>query len=314
MVFVYSCYVVIPLMNSIRFSYAQRRIPLSLGQDIEQGSARYDPDDLFHTTNDSIKREFLDDMQHAERHREVTRFAALCFCMELVSFLDVFQAFKSCVYREMLASISQPLSSTPLVDSADSGAISELQSIAKSASTQSTSHRLAGVRSINSKDLTAHSSVPRAAASPRTSVVLGGRNLAQAIFNRDSLKTVLWSRRKAPSQPNKQGADAIPQTSANLQSLATGIAKTMAQAFPDQGIGGYTEFSESLRESLCALINTFILPESPLALNVTSNIVSAAHLYLGGGSITYSIVDQVAREAINSLYFNVYVRYHQLRG
>ncbi|KAJ2114606.1 hypothetical protein IW146_002966 [Coemansia sp. RSA 922] len=333
MALVYTCYAVIPLVKSIWFSYAQRRrIASGAGDNVEHGgSAHYDPDDLFQTTNDSAKREFLDDMQHADKHGEVKRFAALCFCSELVSFLDVFQAFKNCVYQDMLASVSRPVSSAQVGNSADlGGAISELQSSVSS--TQSTNQSVVNgagqsmysgaARSMYNGTArsmynggTARSSESRAAASPRTSMVLGGKNLAQAIFNRDGLRSALRPKRKQRKQHNQvnrqEAADEHSQTSANLRSLTTGIAKTMAQAFPDQGIGGHTEFAESLREPLCALINTFVLPESPLALNVASNIVSAARSYLGGGAITYSTIDQVVGEAINLLYSNVYVRYHQ---
>ncbi|KAJ2054770.1 hypothetical protein GGI17_006800 [Coemansia sp. S146] len=320
MALVYTCYAVIPLVDSMRFSYAQRRrVASNLGEDVEHGSAHYDPDDLFQTTNDSAKRAFLDDMQHADKHGEVKRFAALCFCSELVSFLDVFQAFKNCVYQDMLASVSRPVSSAQAVNSVDLGARSEFQSTVSTQSTNQSAPSMAA-RSMHNGAAqsmynggTARSSESRAAAaSIRTSMVLGRKNLAQAIFNRDGLRSVLRPKRKRHNQTNRQEADEPSQTGANLQSLTTGIAKTMAQAFPDQGISGCTEFAESLREPLCALIDTFVLPESPLALNVPGNIVGAARSYLGGGTITYSIIDQVGGEAINLLYSNVYVRYHQL--
>ncbi|KAJ2015554.1 hypothetical protein GGI14_004202, partial [Coemansia sp. S680] len=279
MALTYTCYAVIPLVESIRFSYAQRRrIASGAGDNVEHGgSGHYDPDDLFQTANDSAKREFLDDMQHADKHGEVKRFAALCFCSELVSFLDVFQAFKNCVYQDMLASVSRPVSSAQVGNSADlGGAISELQSSVSS--TQSTNQSVVNgagqsmysgaARSMYNGTArsmynggTARSSESRAAASPRTSMVLGGKNLAQAIFNRDGLRSALRPKRKQRKQHNQanrqEAADEHSQTSANLRSLTTGIAKTMAQAFPDQGIGGHTEFAESLREPLCALINTF---------------------------------------------------------
>ncbi|KAJ2742331.1 hypothetical protein GGI19_006832, partial [Coemansia pectinata] len=282
MALVYTCYAVIPLVDSIRFSYAQRRrLASNLGEDVEHGSAHYDPDDLFQTTNDSAKRAFLDDMQHADKHGEVKRFAALCFCSELVSFLDVFQAFKNCVYQDMLASVSRPVSSAQAGNSADFGARSELQSTASTQSTNQSVPSMAARSMYNGG--TARSSESRAAAvSARTSVVLGRKNLAQAIFNRDGLRSVLRPKRKRHNQTNRQEADESSQTGANLQSLTTGITKTMTQAFPDQGISGCTEFTESLREPLCALIDTFILPESPLALNVPGNIVSAARSYIGG--------------------------------
>ncbi|KAJ2484255.1 hypothetical protein IWW37_006176, partial [Coemansia sp. RSA 2050] len=261
MVFVYTCHTVIPLINSIRFSYSQRarhqqrrrwqeqrrqeqrrqerQMSSSLGPDAEHGSAQHDPGDLFQAANDSVKQEFLDDMRNADKHGEVKRFAALCFCTELVSFLDVFQAFKNCVYQDMLASVSRPLSSARLADSADPGAMAEPQSVANTTgSTQSPSQSAA--RSINNYSKSVPSSESRAAASPRTSVAVGCSKLAQVIFNRDSLKSVLRPKRKAPGQANRQDAGETPQTSANLQNLAAGIAKTMAQAFPDQGISGLT--------------------------------------------------------------------------
>ncbi|KAJ1817778.1 hypothetical protein LPJ60_004665, partial [Coemansia sp. RSA 2675] len=104
MVFVHTCYTVIPLINSIRLSYSQRarqqeqerQMSADMGLDEEHSSAHYDPNDLFQAASDSTKKDFLKDMRNADKHEEVNKFAALCFCTELVSFLDVFQAFKIC--------------------------------------------------------------------------------------------------------------------------------------------------------------------------------------------------------------------------
>ncbi|KAJ2695140.1 hypothetical protein H4218_005332, partial [Coemansia sp. IMI 209128] len=262
MVFVHTCYTVIPLINSIRLSYSQRarqqeqerQMSADMGLDEEHSSAHYDPNDLFQAASDSTKKDFLKDMRNADKHEEVNKFAALCFCTELVSFLDVFQAFKICVYQDTLASVSRPLSSGQLGDSADPCATVELQLVADIGSTQSPG-QMTAQSTTNNGEL-------QAAVSPRTSVVVGRSKLAQAIFNCGSLKSVLRSKRKAPEQESQQDTGETPQTNNNLQNLAAGIAKTMALAFPDQGISRDTEFSESLREPLSALIDTFILPES----------------------------------------------------
>ncbi|KAJ2583522.1 hypothetical protein GGH95_000954, partial [Coemansia sp. RSA 1836] len=71
MLFVYTCHVVIPLINSVRLSFARRRLASRSNQDVEQDSALLDSNDLFQAAKDSLKREFLDDMQNAEKHEEV---------------------------------------------------------------------------------------------------------------------------------------------------------------------------------------------------------------------------------------------------
>ncbi|KAJ2461506.1 hypothetical protein GGF42_000147 [Coemansia sp. RSA 2424] len=313
MVFVYTCHVVVPLISSVRLSFARRRLASRSNQDVEQDSVLLDSNDLFQVANDSLKREFLDDMQNADKHEEVKRFAASCFCTELVLFLDVFQALKHCVYRDMLATISGSQSNVQLRSNVNSGARSESHSIATTASTRSTSLSTPnwGVRNMYD-EVTTRSSESRAAAPARTSLVLGRKNLAHALFKRGAFKSMLRPKRKLHDQSSKQNTTGNPQTSAYLQSLTTGITKTMEQAFPEQDIGGYTEFPESMREPLCALINTFILPESPLAINVNSSVVGAAREYLDGGAIAYAVVDQACREVIDLLYSNVYVRYRQL--
>ncbi|KAJ2885205.1 hypothetical protein IWW38_005346, partial [Coemansia aciculifera] len=244
-VFVYTCYVVIPLISSVRFSAARRRMALNSGQDTEQGSVAFDPDDLFHAGNDTIKREFLNDMQTTGKHQEVKRFAASCFCTELVSFLDVLQAFKNCVYQDMLTSTLQQQSSAHLDNNANSEPRIEIQSIATTTSTQGSnvSAQNWGVQSMFNEPTT-HSSESQAAISARTSLVHGHKDFAHALFNRDSIRSALRPKRKHPSRPSKHSTSVYNQANANLQSLTAGITKTMAHAFPEQGINGQTEFSE----------------------------------------------------------------------
>ncbi|KAJ2744548.1 hypothetical protein GGI20_002892, partial [Coemansia sp. BCRC 34301] len=197
MVFVYTCYVVIPLINSIRFSRARRQILSRSTHLVEQGSVVANPDDLFQAADDSLRREFLDDMQSADKHEEVKSFAASCFCAELVSFLDVFQAFKNCVYKDMLAKISTQQLSVQLGSSANVEAISELDSISTTMSTQNSNSSVPnwGVQSLYD-EITTRSSESRAAASVRTSLVLGHKNLAHAIFNRDNFGSGRRAKRK----------------------------------------------------------------------------------------------------------------------
>ncbi|KAJ1959547.1 hypothetical protein GGI12_004280 [Dipsacomyces acuminosporus] len=83
----------------------------------------------------------------------------------------------------------------------------------------------------------------------------------------------------------------------------------MSRAFPDQGINSFTAVSENLREHLTAIINTFVLPEAPLAINIPSSMVNATRAYLAGGQLTFGMIDRVKDHVVDLLYSNVYIRY-----
>ncbi|KAJ2100577.1 hypothetical protein GGI16_003669 [Coemansia sp. S142-1] len=99
--------------------------------------------------------------------------------------------------------------------------------------------------------------------------------------------------------------------SENLASLSSSISATMAHAFPEYSISDDTLISERLRCVLKTVVRTFMLPESPLAINVPHAVVCTFRDYLLGGPATFGMMEQVKEEVVNLLYSNVYIRYRQ---
>ncbi|KAJ2391267.1 hypothetical protein H4S02_001425, partial [Coemansia sp. RSA 2611] len=66
-----------------------------------------------------------------------------------------------------------------------------------------------------------------------------------------------------------------------------------------------------LRSTLSAIIKTFILPESLLAINATDDVVAACRSYLTGDDIALGILDSAKDQVLDLLYTNVYLRFRQ---
>ncbi|KAJ2642034.1 hypothetical protein GGF44_001851 [Coemansia sp. RSA 1694] len=114
-----------------------------------------------------------------------------------------------------------------------------------------------------------------------------------------------------PAHGSGSQANLAAALSDNLASLSSSITATMTRAFPEYDISDDTLISERLRDVLKTIVRTFMLPESPLAINVPHAIVSSFRAYLLGSPATFGMVERVKEEVINLLYSNVYIRYRQ---
>ncbi|KAJ2583521.1 hypothetical protein GGH95_000953 [Coemansia sp. RSA 1836] len=115
-----------------------------------------------------------------------------------------------------------------------------------------------------------------------------------------------------PAHGSGSQANLAAALSDNLASLSSSITATMTRAFPEYDISDDTLISERLRDVLKTIVRTFMLPESPLAINVPHAIVSSFRAYLLGSPATFGMVERVKEEVINLLYSNVYIRYRQV--
>ncbi|KAJ2124546.1 hypothetical protein IW147_001715 [Coemansia sp. RSA 720] len=100
LLFVHTCFTVIPVVKSIRFQQLQKR-----GQrDTQQ---MHDDSFLANVGSNRLaaaqtsKQSFLVALQNTNEHQKLERFAKACMCAELMSFLDIYLAFKSCIYHNL---------------------------------------------------------------------------------------------------------------------------------------------------------------------------------------------------------------------
>ncbi|KAJ2317964.1 hypothetical protein IWW52_002828 [Coemansia sp. RSA 2704] len=108
---------------------------------------------------------------------------------------------------------------------------------------------------------------------------------------------------------NKQAFLAAIQDGAEFERIKK--VESLQQAFPTKGFDRSTPAPERLRSTLSAIIKTFILPESLLAINATDDVVAACRSYLTGDDIALGILDSAKDQVLDLLYTNVYLRFRQ---
>ncbi|KAI8326474.1 hypothetical protein GQ54DRAFT_307470 [Martensiomyces pterosporus] len=301
---VYTYFIVIPTIVSIRFGRKQRRGSLDTERAQEDGIPG-GASDQAHSQGSLSKQSFLAAMQDTSEHEKIRRFANSCFCTELVSFLDVYLAFKASIYLDIQDGIAQAaLISQNHHDRGSADLHSPPPSIATAKSSRG-SLEDAPLRS------SPHSSKSHKS-TDRMHHAKSQRHLKLLLSSKEShVQRKRESRYPEPKQIEAAEAKTPAIINANLASLAVGIAESMAHAFPHLGITSGTLVSENLRIPLSAIIRTFILPESPLAINTSSNVVASSRKYLTGGQVAFGLLDGVKDEIVSLLYSNVYLRYRQ---
>ncbi|KAJ2721433.1 hypothetical protein H4S00_002975, partial [Coemansia sp. D1744] len=95
----------------------------------------------------------------------------------------------------------------------------------------------------------------------------------------------------------------------DLTSIDTGIVETIEHEFPQYGASYATPVPEDLRDKLVAIVKTFILPDSPLEINLSSQIVAQSQAFVAGEPMACGVLDEIKNEVIDMLYSNVYIRY-----
>ncbi|KAJ1829209.1 hypothetical protein LPJ56_000554 [Coemansia sp. RSA 2599] len=318
-VFTHSLFITQPLVKSIRLAQAQRRNAGSSRQepvqDLEQHLATRCKSAL-----DGVSRQsLLFALQDSAEHEGIRRFAEICFCIEMVTFLDVYQAFKKCALQVMqdsqanealsgnqehcessdfaIPSAAPSIVVTESINPAHEGSEGHFESPADSNifsysaishSTTRHSHRGHSCEPARSPRLLSRHNLP--------SMLVSGRDHA------DSSRTRLSRAKKQWTEVNEK----------NIQRFSVGIVDMLRQAFPSSGVDKSTAVAEHLRPKLCEILKTFILPDSPLELNVDARIVLSAKNYIkGGGSFSYHEIDEIKEVVIDLLYSNVYVRFRQ---
>lgn len=247
MVFSYTMNICVPLINSIRFARAKRRGSLDTRQIAS------------HAMN---KQLFLVSLDNAREHEKIKKFAASCFCSELVTFLYVLQAFKKTAITQLA-----PTNENRSNDLAETTTSSRLSNLFNK---------------------------PAAAA------------VKKSLFGNDVIREE-GGVTETPTPPLH-----IAKESYRQESLTTGIVDTIGYICPQvPPITANTLIPEPLHRKLNAIVQTFLLPESPLAINIGSSIIEAAR---SPETMTYGHLDSAANEVIDMLYNNVYLRYRQQQG
>ncbi|KAJ1902444.1 hypothetical protein LPJ66_000055 [Kickxella alabastrina] len=283
-VFVHILFIMVPLVKSIKFSRMHKNSIQHAENNSESGDVRLSDASLT-IPRDTTRQAFLTAMQTPDDHEKIRHFAKSCFCTEMITFLDVYLAFKCCVFQDMQsrhAARDQELlenanSSVGISPAAPSIIIAKSNIATDDAilHQQSPANRMSNPVSICSCD------------TPRT------KNSGMPVH--------IW-RQKLRKQRTAQD-------NANIHNPFIGIVDTMKQVYPDKSIDGSTMVVESLRPKLDAIISTFILPNSPLELNIDSHIIDASKSYIKGGQIPYDLIDQAKDQMVELLYSNVYIRF-----
>ncbi|KAJ2313621.1 hypothetical protein IWW54_001406 [Coemansia sp. RSA 2705] len=105
--------------------------------------------------------------------------------------------------------------------------------------------------------------------------------------------------------------EVLSSATTDLVSLDVGIVETIGHAFPQYGASYSTPVSDSLRDKVDAVVNTFILPDSPWEINLSSRLVEQSQEFVDGGPMPCGLLDEIKNEVVDLLYSNVYIRYRQ---
>ncbi|KAJ1879390.1 hypothetical protein LPJ57_002863 [Coemansia sp. RSA 486] len=316
-VFTHTLFITQPLIKSIRFSQSQKKGAVNAAQEPDQG-LELDLATRCKSALDGVSRQsLLFALQNSTEHEAIRRFAESCLCIEMVTFLDVYQAFKKCAFQvlqdnqtnEALSANDEPCSNSNfaipsaapsiVVTESMDAELGDMEHIDTPASSKIFSF------SAISHSSTGNSHRAHSNESGRTPSRLGRRNLPSMLLSgldhTDSKKTRSSRIRRRRDEMNE----------ANIHYYSVDIVDMLKQAFPDSDIDESTTVSERLRSKLCEIIKTFILPNSPLELNIDARIVRSARSYMKGGVFSYHQIDEIKETVIDLLYSNVYVRFRQ---
>ncbi|KAJ2816044.1 hypothetical protein GGI24_005844, partial [Coemansia furcata] len=182
-------------------------------------------------------------MQDPEEHASIEKFASRCFCIELVSFLDVYLALKMSIYKDIRRNGLNRRYAVQTDGDANASAVS-------------------------------HDMPPRHHAidipdTIPTHTADGLSTHAHSIHDSPTTHFLDMEEQESAQSVRGSGSQATiaVSVSENLASLSSSITATMTHAFPEYTISDDTIISEHLRCVLKIIVHTFMLPESPLAIN-----------------------------------------------
>ncbi|KAJ2879226.1 hypothetical protein FB639_003142, partial [Coemansia asiatica] len=242
-VFTHTLFITQPLVKSIRFARAQKSAA-DPRQEQEQGLEQQLATKCKSALDGTSPQSLLVALQDKTEHEAIRRFAEICFCIEMVTFLDVYQAFKKCAFQVMQESqineaflggqehcessdfaISSAAPSIVVTESIDTGLRDEehLRSSAADSNAISFSAASHSPSNINLH----HTQINE----PSRSTCLFGkhhlqRKFASELDHADSGRTKLSRARREWAETNKK----------NIHFFSVGIVAMLKQAFPNSDV------------------------------------------------------------------------------
>ncbi|KAJ2163206.1 hypothetical protein GGF46_000136 [Coemansia sp. RSA 552] len=273
-VYVHTCNVVVPLIASLRLAFRKRRkADATLGESGEAwvwSTAATNRNMQYGPDRDS----FLRALQDSAEYEKIKRHAQSCFCEELVLFLHVFVALKQAIFAHFQEQHRTSAEHARSAATAAPGPPSSRESLPKSLSPWR----------------------------PHTTMGFFGKYLDPGSSNRRSHSERTQRTSAERSRSMLRGANH------DLSSRSTGIVDALQHAAPNAGFDGSTLVPEEHRHVLGAVIRTFILPDSVLAVNTSGSVLSACQKYLAGDQLVLGTLDKAKDEVLELLYSNVYQR------
>ncbi|KAI9481916.1 hypothetical protein BX667DRAFT_9253 [Coemansia mojavensis] len=308
-------FVTIPVIHSIRFRKMQQQ-GRNDTEIMHASSFLGGASESRFADSHASKQSFLIALKNSHEHHKLEKFAEQCLCAELISFLDVYLAFKLCVYCSIVSGETNQDNCNHHCAGVDNSRSVVVPSIVITEADSTAA--IPG-------QLEANYQAPLQQAEPLNSL---SRQTSQQSKRMSRLRKhfshALLSIRRSSSNSSQttsittdvtadEESITYKRAAEDLTSLDTGIVETIEHAFPQYGIAYSTPVPEELREKLVAIVKTFILPGAPWEINVSSRIIEASQEFANGGTMPCGALDDAKNEVIDLLYSNVYIRYQQLR-
>ncbi|KAJ1995865.1 hypothetical protein GGI25_000259 [Coemansia spiralis] len=340
MAIAHTFFVVIPLYTSLRFSRLQQKGLYGPASEIEtnipNGSILSAPVHM-----ELSKQAFINMMRTPDGRKKIEKYAEACFCPELTSFIDVYVAFKSCIFSELKQQHSiqyntrRPRSnptkrkahrdkrkelSVSMVHSEDELAHESKRKAISMANFGDVGYKNKNKNKKNNNNNNNNSisesriSTAGAAWHNRISRIFETGNFVSSLLSSEASDSmakastgsqVTSSKHKSNENITDSGAQLY------LQCFNVGIVDTMAYAFPEMNITSETTVPDSLHCQLVAIIRTYILPDSPLEINTNAEVVLISQAYIDGGQMSFGTLDSIRDQVVELLYSNVYIRLYQ---
>ncbi|ORX70447.1 hypothetical protein DL89DRAFT_256664 [Linderina pennispora] len=251
MFIIYIQSIVVPLVESFYIAYRERR--RSSMNDADQFIDEFRRPSRLPITarrqSGTTREGFYAALQDPEEHERLKQFAVRCFCSELMSFLDAYAALKANIHLDL--------------------------------KTHSTPEQNTNLRPISGSVISSFDTLQPPTTTPNLHVTCSISGTGRSHASQDVVAPFLFDDTRRSESPESR----LTRPSSfgiGLTDITTGIVQTMAKAFPRLVIDDSTTISERIREPVSAILTTFILPESSLAINTSSQVIRVAQDYLDG--------------------------------
>ncbi|KAI9502142.1 hypothetical protein BX070DRAFT_226821 [Coemansia spiralis] len=294
-------FVVIPLYKSVHFARLRKR-GLRNAEPATGNSIPMETDISTPASMELSMQAFLELMRTSIGHKKIAEYADACFCPELILFLDVFAAFKGCIYNDLKQKHAM-LNADIHTDEAHAqhNAINLGLSVNSGTDTTCSTHNTR----ISMASTTRHNRISRMFNTGTFASLVKPNEISESI-SRISARS-----HNTVSRPNTSENTTDENAHAYLRCIDTGIVETIALAFPSMNITNKTLVPDNLRCHLDAIIKTFILVGSALEINTTADTILKAKAYLDGDKFDFGTLDSIKIQVLELLYSNVYIRFYQ---